>query len=620
MFKKDRITTTTRVVFDASSRNSDGKSLNEQLLKGPKKQIDLQALLLKFRMKRVILIADISRMFYNIEINEDYRDYYRLLWNFEEDDGPPKIYRFRRLLMGANDSPCIAISVVHHHLDKISKEKPHLKELTTLIKENLYVDDLVLSLSSEKEAIKIRKEITDIFRGMKMKIRKWASNSSRVLATIPRDDLYPYETKQLVETDEGLEKEMNFSESLISKATKIMGMAFDPKKDKFHYKNYENLTEEKPPKKTKRGLSKIIPSIFDPNGLVQPFILRGKLLLKRAWKHKKPNGEGLSWDEMLPVSFHKDMDDWIEDIKEVSKFAVDRFLFKDLEETPKSSSLYIDAFADGGEGAFGCSIYIRYHSSDHDRYHSKLIFSSSRVAPSKEKLSIPKKELNGLLLTHEKAMYVSNILGIPPENIRIHSDSLVAIQWIKSPPEKLKVYVANRVKKIQKFCLKLLYVPGTENPADLLTKPRPTSHFVNNEFWTNGPKLLEKSNESLDSEFNLEMTLASLSNDKITDKMEEELKTSVIRAKRVTINNYKTSSEIKSPTNNKPYWGLFNRRWYVCQIPPAELVPQKLRNKNTASEVVVQFLSDKTFSAIKRTKLEPFWSNTNRLREIKKRW
>ena len=156
--------------------------------------------------------------------------------------------------MGANDSPCIAISVVHHHLDKISKEKPHLKELTTLIKENLYVDDLVLSLSSEKEAIKIRKEITDIFRGMKMKIRKWASNSSRVLATIPRDDLYPYETKQLVETDAGLEKEMNFSESLISKATKIMGMAFDPKKDKFHYKNYENLTEEKPPKKDKKGL------------------------------------------------------------------------------------------------------------------------------------------------------------------------------------------------------------------------------------------------------------------------------------------------------------------------------------------------------------------------------
>ena len=33
--------------------------------------------------------------------------------------------------------------------------------------------------------------------------------------------------------------------------------------------------------------------------------------------------------------------------------------------------------------------------------------------------------------------------------------------------------------------MKLLYVPGPENPADLLTKHRPTRHFVGNEFWTN---------------------------------------------------------------------------------------------------------------------------------------
>ena len=49
---------------------------------------------------------------------------------------------------------------------------------------------------------------------------------------------------------------MNFSQSLISKATNIMGMAFDPKTDKFHYKNYENLTEEKPPKKRNVDYSK----------------------------------------------------------------------------------------------------------------------------------------------------------------------------------------------------------------------------------------------------------------------------------------------------------------------------------------------------------------------------
>ena len=123
--KQERVTTSTRIVFDASSKNSEGISLNDQLLKGPKKQIDLIALLMKFRMHPIILIADISRMFYNIEIQEQYRDYYRLLWNFEDNDNPPKVYRFKRIIMGSNDSPCIAISVVHYHLDTIA-EKIHI--------------------------------------------------------------------------------------------------------------------------------------------------------------------------------------------------------------------------------------------------------------------------------------------------------------------------------------------------------------------------------------------------------------------------------------------------------------------------------------------------------------
>ena len=72
--------------------------------------------------------------------------------------------------MGANYSHCIAISVIHHHLDKISQKNPHLKKLTIFIKRNLNVDDLVLSPSCEKVAIKFIKYITDIFKRMQMKI------------------------------------------------------------------------------------------------------------------------------------------------------------------------------------------------------------------------------------------------------------------------------------------------------------------------------------------------------------------------------------------------------------------------------------------------------------------
>ena len=54
-----------------------------------------------------------------------------------------------------------------------------------------------------------------------------------------------------------------------------------------------------------------------------------------------------------------------------------------------------------------------------------LIYSATRVAPTKTKLSIPKKELNGTLLVGEKLIYIAEALGIKIENTFGHTDSLV---------------------------------------------------------------------------------------------------------------------------------------------------------------------------------------------------
>ena len=66
-------------------------------------------------------------MFYNIAIQEPFRDYYRFLWNFDNEQDEPKIYRFKMLLMGASDSPFLAIATIHHHLDEVVKVNPNKK-------------------------------------------------------------------------------------------------------------------------------------------------------------------------------------------------------------------------------------------------------------------------------------------------------------------------------------------------------------------------------------------------------------------------------------------------------------------------------------------------------------
>ena len=92
VIKMGRLTTKCRVVFDGSAKNSEGISLNSNLLPGPKRQLDIVHLLINFRLHPIALVGDISRMFYCINLNEEFRDYYRLLWN-EKKDEIPKIYR-----------------------------------------------------------------------------------------------------------------------------------------------------------------------------------------------------------------------------------------------------------------------------------------------------------------------------------------------------------------------------------------------------------------------------------------------------------------------------------------------------------------------------------------------
>ena len=66
VIKLDRVTTKIRVVFDASSKNSEGHSLNDQLLEGPKLQLDIVELLIRMRLRKIVVLADNTKTFYSI--------------------------------------------------------------------------------------------------------------------------------------------------------------------------------------------------------------------------------------------------------------------------------------------------------------------------------------------------------------------------------------------------------------------------------------------------------------------------------------------------------------------------------------------------------------------------
>ncbi|KRZ48485.1 hypothetical protein T02_5855 [Trichinella nativa] len=67
------ITTKCRIVFDGSAQYG-GAALNQHLDVGPALQNDLVKVLLRFQRFRIGLQADISKMFLQIGLNEQYRD------------------------------------------------------------------------------------------------------------------------------------------------------------------------------------------------------------------------------------------------------------------------------------------------------------------------------------------------------------------------------------------------------------------------------------------------------------------------------------------------------------------------------------------------------------------
>ena len=107
VFRKDASTTKTRVVFNASAAKVGQKSLNDTLdqLQGPSISPSLVGLLLRFRLKKIVLQADIKKAFFTIAVEESDRRYLRFVWPDEKGSMTTGTYRLTRLPFGVNCSP-----------------------------------------------------------------------------------------------------------------------------------------------------------------------------------------------------------------------------------------------------------------------------------------------------------------------------------------------------------------------------------------------------------------------------------------------------------------------------------------------------------------------------------
>ena len=80
VFKETSTTTKVRPVFDASAPSSSGVSLNDLLLVGPTVHSSLVDVLIRFRLHRIGLTTDVSRMYRMVLFEASDKDLQRFVW------------------------------------------------------------------------------------------------------------------------------------------------------------------------------------------------------------------------------------------------------------------------------------------------------------------------------------------------------------------------------------------------------------------------------------------------------------------------------------------------------------------------------------------------------------
>ena len=105
-------------------------------------------------------------------------------------------------------------------------------------------------------------------------------------------------------------------------------------------------------------------------------------------------------------------------------------LEKRFQKPTPRQELELHAFSDGGGAGFGIVIFIRWEINP-GKFCMRRIFASSRIVSSSSTMSVPRRELNGIVMAAKKALEFSETLGISKENVFLHTDSYICLYWLK---------------------------------------------------------------------------------------------------------------------------------------------------------------------------------------------
>ena len=447
IFKPGKLSTKCRIVFlsnlCAKSRTQRTLSHNECMESGPCLNFKLSAALTQARFGKNLLCFDLKKAFCQIQLPESDQNKLLFLWfkNVCEGDNTPQAYRNTRLSFGLRPSPTILMTGLYIILIKNAPDMyPHLVDRCKEIYTKLYVDNGTTCADTSEEINKVYDSLEEIFSP------------------------YCFELQQFATNDKVLQGRLTEHEEV----NNVLGVDWQTKSDTLSVKPTILDREAN----SKRKILATVNSVFDPLGIKLPMLNRARLFLQML-----QNRPGLEWDTVIST---EDLQEWRKICKQYNNAngpVLNRYVGS------MTDSYELLCFCDSSGEIYGTVIYIKNRRTNELHF---LLAKNRLISKTGQKRSMPALELTSILLGAETVSEVRQDLAgdaclapVRIEDVKIYSDSLVAIHWVNSyvsmeKQNKKTPYVRNRLDKLDRVAencpMTITHVDGIKNPADCTTR------------------------------------------------------------------------------------------------------------------------------------------------------
>ncbi|XP_045104356.1 uncharacterized protein LOC123517398 [Portunus trituberculatus] len=424
------------------------------------------------------MAGDISKMYNSVLISELDQMTHRFLWRDMNPNREPDHYCLQTVTFGDRPSGIISITALHMTAKMFKNKYP---ETSDMIINDSYVDDILHSCETISETYSKINATDEILKEGGFQIKQWVISGHHDMT----------EDVKVIDTE----------------VEKVLGMIWEPKEDQFSFKvriNFskrcknvrpgpdltaDEITHKLPSSLTKRMVLSQVASLYDPLGLLTPFTVQCKLLLRKLITLKREQDgveQTLGWDDPIPDDVYGE---WVCLFKNM--FALEKIKFQRcIKPDSAIGKPTLVVYADASNIAYSACAYVHFQLQD-GTHSAQLLAAKSRIAPLRQ-MTIPRLELCAAVLASRLRKTIEKESRFVVERVFHLVDSQIVRSQIQKESHGFETFVATRIAEIQTHTdpSEWWWVASDDNAADCATRPQHPLSLRSDSVWQKGPEYL----------------------------------------------------------------------------------------------------------------------------------